>query len=192
MKKHEEVLPLELLAVRDAALSAMDDLLPAGPPASRDESKSFFLSSWTKAGRNLPPHYLVHFLLIDLLKFPYLGQWEKVAWAVPVRLGGKLYGVEHRKMGIGVFAPNPDPSASRSGIASEGDESDAREIVRRINRAVELASPYFEWRAQTAAKGRDINVVNTSAVLFERYRFFVSANLSAHSARIESKASCVH
>ncbi|WP_092969810.1 hypothetical protein [Ralstonia sp. NFACC01] len=172
MKNQEEALPPELLAVRDAALSAMDDLVPAGPPASKDESKSFFLSSWTKAGRDLPPHYLVHFLLIDLLRFPCLGRWEKVAWAVPVRLGRKLYGVEHRKMGMGVFAPNSNPSARSSGVASEGEESDAREIVRRIKRAVDLAAPYFEWRAQTAAKGRDINVVNTSAALFERYRFF--------------------
>ncbi|CAJ0809029.1 hypothetical protein [Ralstonia flaminis] len=172
MKNQEEALPPELLAVRGAALSAMDDLVPAGPPGSAEESKSFFLSSWTKAGRDLPPHYLVHFLLIDLLGFPYLGRWEKVAWAVPVRLGGKLYGVEHRKMGMGVFAPNRNPSARSSGVASEGEESDAREIVRRIKRAVDLAAPYFEWRAQTAAKGRDINVVNTSAALFERYRFF--------------------
>jgi hypothetical protein len=172
MTNQEEVLPPELLAVRDAALSAMGDLVPAGPPDSQDESKSFFLSSWTKAGRDLPPHYLVHFLLIGLLRFPCLGQWEKIAWSVPVRLGGKLYGVEHRKMGMGVFAPNPNPSARSSGVASESEESDAREIVRRIKRAVDLAVPYFEWRAKTAAKGRDINVVNTSAALFERYRFF--------------------
>ena len=172
MKKQEEVLPPELFAVRDAALSVMGDLVPAGPPASKEESRSFFLSSWTKAGRDLPPHYLVHFLLIDFLGFPYLGKWEKVAWAVPVRLGDKLYGVEHRKMGVGVFAPNPNPSARSSGVASEDDESNAREIVRRIKRTVDLASPYFEWRAQTAAKGCDINVVNASVMLFERYRFF--------------------
>jgi hypothetical protein len=35
-----------------------------------------------------------------------------------------------------------------------------------------VAEPYFEWRAQTAARGSDINVVNRSATLFERYRFF--------------------
>ncbi|AEA60529.1 hypothetical protein [Burkholderia gladioli] len=181
MTKQEEALPTELLAVRDSVLSAMGDLVPAGPPTSKDESKSFHLSSWTNAGKDLPAYYLVYFLLIDLLKFPHLGRWEKTAWAVPVRLGGKLYGVEHRKMGIGVFAPNHDPSASRSGFASDGDEADAREIVRRIRRAVDLASPYFEWRARTAAKGRDINVVNTAAVLFERYRFFYK--------QFESKAS---
>ena len=93
-KAHEGVLPPELLAVREAALVAMGDVVPAGPPVSDDESKSFLLSSWTKAGRGLPPYYLLYFLLIDLLQFPYLGQWEKVAWAVPVRLRGKLYGID--------------------------------------------------------------------------------------------------
>ncbi len=118
MTNQAEVLPPELLAVRDAVLSAMGDLVPAGPPASKDESKSFLLSSVTKAGRDLPPYYLVHFLLIDLLRFPYLGQWEKTAWAVPVRLEGKLYGVEHRKRGVGVFAPNQNRLARSRGVAS--------------------------------------------------------------------------
>lgn len=168
----EEVIPPEMVSIREAALAAMSDVVPAGPPVSDDESKSFLLSSWTKAGRDLPPYYLVYFLLIDLLRFPYLGRWEKVAWAVPVRLRGKLYGVEHRKMGIGIFAPNPDPSATRSTVPSEDAEADAGEIVRCLKRAVAVAEPYFDWRARTAAKGPSINVVNRSAALFERYRFF--------------------
>lgn len=169
---HDEELPSEMAKVRETVLAAMADFVPAGPPVSREEAKQFFLSSWTKAGRDLPPCYLVYFLLVDLLRFPHLGQWEKVAWAVPVRLRGKLYGIEHRKMGIGVFAPNPDPSATRSTKSSEEAEADAREIVRLLKRAVAAAEPYFEWRARTAAKGPNINVVNRSAVLFERYQFF--------------------
>ena len=167
-----EGLPVEMVAIREAVIAAIGDIVPAGPPVSHDEAKCFFLSSWTDAGRDLPPYYLVYFLLIDLLGFPHLGQWEKVAWAVPVRLRGKLYGVEHRKMGIGIFAPNPDPSATRSTKPNEEAEGDAREICRLLRRAVAIAEPYFEWRARTAAKGPDINVVNRGAVLFERYRFF--------------------
>ncbi|MHA6883098.1 hypothetical protein [Ralstonia pseudosolanacearum] len=171
-KAHEGVLPPELVAVREAALVAMGDVVPAGPPVSDDESRSFLLSSWTKAGRGLPPYYLLYFLLIDLLQFPYLGQWEKVAWAVPVRLRGKLYGIEHRKMGMGVFAPNPNPSATRSVVPSSDAEEDASEIVRCLKRAVTAAEPYFDWRARSAIQGANINVVNRSAALFERYRFF--------------------
>lgn len=172
MPTHGEGLPPEMAAVREAVIAEIGDLVPAGPPVSDDEAKSFLYSSWTDAGRNLPPYYLVYFLLVDLLEFPHLGQWEKVAWAVPVRLRGKLYGVEHRKMGIGIFAPNPDPSATRSKKLDEDAETDAREIVRLLKRAVATAEPYFEWRAKTATKGPHINVVNRSAVLFERYRFF--------------------
>ncbi|WP_260444704.1 hypothetical protein [Burkholderia sp. Bp8986] len=165
-------LPPEMMAVREAVLAEMEDLVPAGPPVSHDEVKRFFLSSWTEAGRDLPPYYLVYFLLIDLLGFPHLGQWEKVDWAIPVRLRGKLYGVEHRKMGIGIFAPNPDPSATRSTKPDEEAEKDASEMCRLLKRAVTTAEPYFEWRARTAAKGPYISVVNRSAALFERYRFF--------------------
>ena len=172
MTKYEEGLPPELLAVREAVLSALGDLLPAGSPTSKDESERFLLSSRTKAGKDLPEYYLAHFLLIDLLGFPHLGRWEKTAWAVPVRLEGRLYGVEYRKMGVGIFAPSLDPLVKSGGVPSENAEADAREIVRRIRRAADLASPYFEWRAQTAANGRDINVVNSSAALFRRYRFF--------------------
>ncbi|MEX3960476.1 hypothetical protein [Trinickia sp. EG282A] len=167
-----EGLPVEMVAIREAVIAAIGDIVPAGPPVSHDEAKCFFLSSWTEAGRDLPPYYLVYFLLIDLLGFPHLGQWEKVAWAVPVRLRGKLYGVEHRKMGIGIFAPNSDPSATRSTKPNEEAEGDAREICRLLKRAVAIAEPYFEWRARTAAKGPDINVINRGGVLFERYRFF--------------------
>lgn len=167
-----EGLPVEMVAIREAVIAAIGDIVPAGPPVSHDEAKCFFLSSWTEAGRDLPPYYLVYFLLIDLVGFPHLGQWEKVAWAVPVRLRGKLYGVEHRKMGIGIFAPNSDPSATRSTKPNEEAEGDAREICRLLKRAVAIAEPYFEWRARTAAKRPDINVVNRGAVLFERYRFF--------------------
>lgn len=168
----EGILSPELVAVREAAIAALGDVVPAGPPVSDDESKSFLLSSWTKAGRDLPPYYLLYFLLIDLLQFPYLGRWEKVAWAVPVRFRGKLYGIEHRKMGVGIFAANPDRSATRSTAPSEEAEADAREIVRYLKRAVTVAEPYFDWRARSAAKGANINVVNRSAALFERYRFF--------------------
>lgn len=58
--------------VRETVLAAMEDLVPAGPPVSRDEAKQFFLSSWSEAGRDLSPYYLVYFLLIDFLRFPHL------------------------------------------------------------------------------------------------------------------------
>ncbi len=130
------------------------------------------LSSRTNGGRTLPEYYLVYFLLVDLLGFPNMGQWEKSAWNVPIRYRGRLYGVEHRKMGLGVFAPTLDPHARMSGPPTAEAEADAKEIAARITRAVKVAEPYFEWRAEQAASTSQLNVLNKSDWLFERYEFF--------------------
>ncbi len=165
-------LPPELEAVREKALHALKDVQPAGPPRSSEESKALMLSSRTDGGRSLPEYYLVYFLLVDLLQYQDLGQWEKVAWIVPVRYQGRLYSVEHRKAGVGVFAPNHDPAARMSTTPSAEAESDAREIAAAINKAVSIAEPYFEWRAGQVASTSHVNVINASDGLFDRYLFF--------------------
>src|SRR5690606_26024991 len=93
-------------------------------------------------------------------------------WTVPIRFRGRLYGIEHRKMGLGVFAPNLNPRATMSGSPTEEQETDAREITALITKAVAVAAPYFEWRAEQAASGNQLNVLNKSPSLFERYEFF--------------------
>src|SRR5690554_1601832 len=130
------------------------------------------LSSRTHGGRDLPQYYLVYFLLIDFLGFPSMGKWEKSAWTIPIRYRGKLYGIEHRKMGLGVFAPNLDPLAMKSGSPSTEAEVDAKEITTLIIKAVSVAEPYFKWRAEQAASTSLFNVLNKSDPLFERYEFF--------------------
>jgi hypothetical protein len=165
-------LPRAMQKVCEAALEALGDLRPAGLPLSGDESRGLMLSSRTNGGRNLPPYYLVHFFLIDLLQFPHMGKWEKSAWTVPVRYRGRLYGIEHRKMGLGVFAPSLDPQARMSGSPTDEQEADAKEIAALISKAVAAATPYFEWRAEEAASGTQLNVLNKSSSLFERYEYF--------------------
>lgn len=160
--------------IRNAALKAIGELEPAGAPKSETEPKGLFLSSRTNGGRDLPPYYLVYFLLVDLLKFPYMGKWEKSAWTVPVRYKGRLYGIEHRKTGFGIFAPNLDPDARMSTAPSEEAEADSREISALIKKGVSAAEPYFEWRAEQVVDGVDLNVVNHSNSLFDRYMFFNS------------------
>lgn len=156
----------------DVARAALHELEPAGPPRSSSEGRGLMLSARTEASRDLPPYYLVYFLFVDLLKFPSLGQWEKTAWTVPVRFRGRLYGIEHRKMGLGVFEPNLDPSARTSGRPSQQGENDATLIVKAIKKAVSVATPYFQWRAQQAIATSDLNVVNKNSDLFERYEYF--------------------
>lgn len=165
-------LPEAMQRVRDAALKAIGELEPAGTPRSEAEPKGLFLSSRTNGGRDLPTYYLVYFLLVDLLRFPSMGKWEKTAWTVPVRYQGRLYGVEHRKMGLGIFAPNLDPDARMGTTPSEEAEADAREISALIKKGVSAAELYFEWRAKQVVNGVNLNVVNHSGRLFDRYTFF--------------------
>jgi hypothetical protein len=114
----------------------------------------------TSAGRQLPAYYLVYFLLVDLLGFRNIGQFEKVAWSVPVDFQGRIFLIEHRKLGVGVFAQNiPD------------DEAAAAEIVRLIRIGVKVAEPYFDWRAEQAVKDSRLNVVNKASSLFDRFEF---------------------
>jgi hypothetical protein len=168
----EEVLPSELDGVREAAIRALGDLTPAGAPIASSESRALMLASRTSSGRDLPPYYLVYFLLVDLLNFPDLGQWEKTAWSVPVRYQGRLYVIEHRKMGLGVFAPTFGTNISSSGAATPEAESDAKEIAKLVRDACAAAEPYYNWRARTAVASSNLNVHNQSSLLFGRFEYF--------------------
>jgi hypothetical protein len=149
--------------IKAAATKAIAPLKPAdrGTPAAKD---FLFAAKRTDAGRSLPPYWLVYFLLVDLLGFRNVGQFEKVAWSVPVDLNGKLFLIEHRKFGLGIFA----------GALLE-DEREAKEVARLIKRGVKAAGPYFAWRAEEAAKASKLNVLNRAAELFERFEFFAKA-----------------
>lgn len=165
-------LPPELERVREAARRAIGEVEPAGPPKGSEESHGLMLSTRTNGGRDLPPYYLVYFLLVDLLGFDNLGQWEKVAWTVPIRYQGRLYSIEHRKLGLGIFAPTLDAAARVGAKPSEVAEADAKAIAELVRKAVRKAEPYFEWRAEQAARGAQVNVLNKCDWLFDRYLYF--------------------
>jgi hypothetical protein len=116
--------------------------------------------SRTKAGRELPPYYLVYFLLVDLLQFPHGGKWEKVAWTVPVEYDGSAAYIEHRKLGLGVFS-----------AASATNEKVATEIVKAIGRGIKMALPYFDYLAAKAVENSQLNVTNNSGWLLARYEY---------------------
>src|SRR5205807_2299848 len=92
-------IPAQFEQTRQAALRAIEPIRSASLDA-------YFYGERTKAGGNLPPYYLVHFLLIELLRFARLGPAEKVAWSIPIDFKGITYVIEHRKLGLGVFAPD--------------------------------------------------------------------------------------
>ena len=180
-------LPPELLKIRDLAFHALGDLKPAGSPRTKHEPMALMLSTRADDRYSLPPYYLVYFLLIDLLEFQHLGKSEKTAWTVPVRLQGRLYGIEHRKMGFGVYSPNLDPNANKSVPPNEQQKADVKEICDLIAKAVVIAEPYFEWRAEQAAKGSDLNALNRSAILYLRYEYFRDRFKSLAAEAIASK-----
>lgn len=152
----QKQLPPEFVTVRAAAMRAISPVKPA------TSKHVLFNAKRTNAGRQLPPYYLVYFLLVDLLNFKHLGQGEKVSWSVPIDFQGQAFVIEHRKMGLGVFAQD-----------AERKEEAAREIVIRIHKAVKAAQPFFDWLADMAVDRSAVNVVNNSSELYQRYTFLL-------------------
>jgi hypothetical protein len=159
MIKRSKPLPVKLERVRDAARRALGPVLPISKSTSADKN-FLFTAERSEASRDLPPYYLIYFVLVDLLGFENLGQFEKISWSVPVDYQGRAFLIEHRKFGVGVFVKN-----------AETDEEDARNIVTFIRKAVKAAEPYFDWVADEALRTSKLNVVNNSAVLFDRFIF---------------------
>ncbi len=143
------------------ALKALHPIVPAGNN-TKAENNFLFNAQRTDAGRALPEYYLCYFLLVELLGFKNLGKFEKISWSVPINYNGTAYLIEHRKFGVGVFAAD---------AKSQNDE--AKEIVKRIKKAVNIAKPYFEWKAAEAAKNSELNVVNHNLRLFDRFSYFL-------------------
>jgi hypothetical protein len=124
----DNALPKELEKTQEAARCAILPIKPADA-ATVDETFIWY-GDRTDAGRRLPPYYLVYFLLVDLLGFRDLGPEEKVAWSVPVAFEGEVYSIAHRKMGLGLFVPNPKTK-----------EEQAQRIVSLIDKGVKVAEP---------------------------------------------------
>lgn len=143
--------------VRAACLKALGDVSPVADPEGYE-----YFGARTNAGRKLPPAYLVHFLLVDLLKFPSTGIGEKVAWTIPVVHSGKTFTISHRKFGVGVFGGN-----------ALADEDAALEITNRIQKAVKEARPFFDWLARRAVERSKLNVVNNANDLFDRFEYLL-------------------
>lgn len=161
-------IPPELEPVRDKARLALGNVKPSRSGTSAP-SNFLFNAKRSDAGRKLAPAYLVYFLLVDLLGFKDLGRFEKLAWSIPIDLNGTAFLVEHRKFGVGVFAAN-----------LPAQEQQAEEITQRINKAIKIAQPYFEWVASEAVSRSELNIINNHHRLFQRFSYF----LKAHKTKI--------
>jgi hypothetical protein len=168
------IVPEQLEMVRNRAMRAISPIKPTDNNTQAD-SHFLFNAERTEAGRDLPPYYLVYFLLVELLGFRNLGRFEKIAWSVPIDLHGTGYLIEHRKFGVGVFAHN-----------AAKEEPQARQIVRLIKKGVKAAEPFFKWMAERAICESKLNVKNNSRDLFERYSY-LAQQFSAIGAEAEER-----
>jgi hypothetical protein len=155
-------MPEDKAIIIERALRALGNVKPAND--NTIAPKDFlFKAARTDAGRQLPPYYLVYFLLHDLLGFRDLGRFEKVSWSIPINYNGKAFVVEHRKFGLGVFAYDV-----------KRDENEAKEITQSIQKAVKVAKPYYEWVASEAVASSKLNVTNNSPDLYGRYEYLLT------------------
>lgn len=168
----EGLVPRDFEKVRVAARLALGEIVPAEIPLSKPDLKGLMFSCETEGGRELPPYYLVYFLLVELLGFPNLGERKNAAWVIPVRFRGRLYGIECRDSGPGIFASSPDPDAGMDTPPDEEVQRDSLKIAALIGQTLSAADPWLIWRAGEAASGSDLNVANNSDWLFARYEFF--------------------
>jgi hypothetical protein len=155
-------LPNDIDTLREQVQKVLAPIVSAVENDTTAEENFLFDAERTDAGRSLPPYYLIYFLFVDLLGYKNLGRFEKVAWSVPIDYNGTAYLLEHRKMGMGLFAADKD-----------NQESECHEIVKKIKRAIKVAQPYFEYLANEASKQSKLNVLNHSKRLHDRYNFLV-------------------
>jgi hypothetical protein len=69
-------IPPELEPTRETALRALGPIKPADRNTQASED-FLFSAKRTHASDELPPYYLVYFLLLDLLGFENLGKFER-------------------------------------------------------------------------------------------------------------------
>ncbi len=167
--------PAQFEPIRQAALRALGPVRPAGLNTLADH-KFLFTAQRTEAGRDLPAYYLVYFLLVDFLGFKNLGQFEKVSWSVPIDFNGRAFLIEHRKMGLGIFAHD-----------ANAEEDVARQIVIRIQKSVKTARPFFEWLATQAVQNSQVNVHNKSNSLLDRFSYLLKAYRTKAKEAIDQK-----
>jgi len=147
-------------ALNEVKKQAQQSIIPIKPVNDKTDKDLLFAAKLAEASCDLPPYYLVYFLLVDLLDFNNLGRSEKIAWSVPIDFYGSVYLIEYRKLSFGVF-----------GRGGDREEQNAQHIVALINRGVKVAKPFFKWMADDAVNNSKLNVINKAYILFERYQY---------------------
>ncbi len=153
---------IDLNAIREKASVAIGKIKPMQFSEKLDED--FLLKVRpSNISKYLPPHYLIYFLLVDLLKFKDVGKSEKIVWSIPIDFNSEVFFIEYRKSGCDIFTTNVINQVSK-----------ARDIADLIQKGIKKAEPFFYRLAEEKFKESEVNVVNRSNLLFERYKFFLT------------------
>lgn len=155
-------MPNDINILKERIQNILNPITCAVKKGTKADKDFLFKAVRADVGENLPPYYLIYFLFIDLLGFKDLGRFEKVAWSIPIDYNGAAYILEYRKLGMGLFVAD-----------KESQKNECQEIVKKINNAVKVAKPYFDWVANEAAKNSQLNVLNHSLRLYDRYTFLI-------------------
>ncbi len=101
-------------------------------------------------------YYLIFMLLVDLLKYKYVGPFEKLAYAIPIEYNGLRYFVNYAKFGMRIEYPKGgDPEA----------------VFSALKRGMKAAKPYYLWRAEQASTTSNLNLISKCPPLWEKYLF---------------------
>ena len=168
MNKEEKI-----AQIKQQVLEILSGVTPFNNPQTYHNS---FIARRSIAGTNLPPYYLVYFLLGELLSFPNLGRDEKIAWSFPVTYKGREFFISHRKFGAGIFV-----------LDEIKDEILASELLKLIIRSVSKAKDFFNLIAERAVKASELNVKNNSQELFARYEFLLELYEEQHKYYLANK-----
>ncbi|MBI3258012.1 MAG: hypothetical protein HYZ54_00795 [Ignavibacteriae bacterium] len=169
----------DLIIDKDELIDIASRILsPIKPADSNTMAPKDFLHSAleSKSSMLLPKHYLIYFLLSDLLKYKDLGQGEKIAWSFPIDYEGQAFLIEYRKFGVGIFVQNIND-----------DETTAFKIASKINRAINSVKPFFDWIAENAVKDSKLNVENYNTSLYDRFKYLHDLFTEQKAKQIENR-----
>lgn len=157
--------------------TALKILSPIRPVDERNKiDMQFIYAPRIYTTTSLQEYYLIFFLFNDLLEFHGTGKFEKIAWSFPIDFNGKIFLIQYRKLGLGVF-----------GDHNESAEDDAEEIVKRINSAVKSVRPFYNYIAEEAVKNSKFNIKNNNQILYERFNYLLSLYKEQYNKYIENK-----
>lgn len=109
--------------------------------------------------RDFPAPGLVLFLLRDVLRYPWAGPAEKVAWSVYCTFEGMPLAFENRKFGFTICHPKEKTF-------------DVERVCGQLRAALKILETWLEPFAQSQVRAGNVTLGNRHGEFDARYRFF--------------------